>query len=183
MTLTRYDLTRSLQDNLTMAHVSESESEHKRFKRSEPNRMFLWNDFLTKGFLNHDSCWFLPIIYGFVDQSKISVFGHNILITLIARRSRYFAGARFLKRGVSEQGYVANDVETEQIVNSQDTTTFCFPVGKRFNGIKDSIVDNPSYTSFLQHRGSIPLFWGQDTASMAAKPVIQCITNLISEFC
>ncbi len=39
-----------------------------------------------------------------------------MVITLIARRSRYFAGTRFLKRGVNESGYVGNYVETEQIV-------------------------------------------------------------------
>ena len=137
-----YDLTKSLQHNMTTLEKS-------------PNNLYLWNDYLTKGFTSHGSCWFLPIIYGFVDQSKISVFGHNILITLIARRSRHFAGARFLKRGVSEQGFVANDVETEQIVNSEDTTTFSIPLGRTFG--ENNTVDNPSYSSFLQHRGSIPL--------------------------
>jgi hypothetical protein len=37
---------------------------------------------------------------------EISVFGRNILVTLIARRSRYFAGARFLKRGVNDKVHV-----------------------------------------------------------------------------
>lgn len=34
---------------------------------------------------------------------ELSVFGKVIYITLIARRSRHFAGARFLKRGINEQ--------------------------------------------------------------------------------
>ena len=33
---------------------------------------------------------------------EISVLGRNVVITLIARRSRHFAGARFLKRGVND---------------------------------------------------------------------------------
>ncbi|QHO57957.1 Phosphoinositide phosphatase [Arachis hypogaea] len=37
-------------------------------------------------------------------------------LTIIARRSRHYAGTRYLKRGVNEKGRVANDVETEQIV-------------------------------------------------------------------
>lgn len=37
-------------------------------------------------------------------------------MTLIARRSAHFAGTRYLKRGVNEGGYVANDVEVEQLV-------------------------------------------------------------------
>jgi len=32
---------------------------------------------------------------------------------LIARRSRYMAGPRYLKRGINEEGNVANFVETE----------------------------------------------------------------------
>lgn len=37
-------------------------------------------------------------------------------ITLIARRSRLYAGARLLRRGICEHGDVANEVEVEQIV-------------------------------------------------------------------
>jgi hypothetical protein len=31
---------------------------------------------------------------------------------------------------------------------------------------------NPSYTSFVQHRGSIPLYWSQDSSNMIPKPPI-----------
>lgn len=34
---------------------------------------------------------------------EISVFGRSVVVTLIARRSRHFAGARFLKRGVNDK--------------------------------------------------------------------------------
>ena len=36
-------------------------------------------------------------------------------ITLISRRSRHRAGTRYKRRGVDEEGYVANYVETEQV--------------------------------------------------------------------
>ncbi|KAG5462573.1 MAG: SacI homology domain-containing protein [Olpidium bornovanus] len=36
-----------------------------------------------------------------------------------------------------------------------------------------SYLINPRFTSFVQHRGSIPLFWSQDTANMAPKPPIE----------
>ncbi|OMJ17462.1 Polyphosphoinositide phosphatase [Smittium culicis] len=89
----------------------------------------------------------------------------NVYVILIARRSRVFAGVRFMKRGVNEKGYVANDVETEQIIHTMDTTSFDLPyLGKN---------SNPSYTSFVQHRGSIPLFWSQDTSAMNPKPPIE----------
>jgi hypothetical protein len=36
------------------------------------------------------------------------------------RRSRHFAGTRYLKRGVSDTGKVANDVEIEQVVEDEE---------------------------------------------------------------
>ena len=39
-----------------------------------------------------------------------------VQLTLIARRSRHAAGTRYLRRGVTAEGHVANEVETEQIV-------------------------------------------------------------------
>lgn len=39
----------------------------------------------------------------FIIITEISIFGRNIIVTLIARRSRHFAGARFLKRGVNDK--------------------------------------------------------------------------------
>lgn len=38
-------------------------------------------------------------------------------MTLLGRRSRLFAGTRYLKRGVNGDGNCANDVEVEQIVD------------------------------------------------------------------
>jgi len=36
-------------------------------------------------------------------MKEISIYGHIVNVTLIARRSRHFAGARFLKRGVNDE--------------------------------------------------------------------------------
>ncbi len=85
----------------------------------------------------------------------------------MARRSREFAGTRFLKRGVDsevfsclynqadQKGFVANAVETEQIVYTG-------------NGV--SMQGSAEFTSFVQFRGSIPLRWAQETGP---KPPIQ----------
>ncbi|KAL1920313.1 uncharacterized protein VTP21DRAFT_1459 [Calcarisporiella thermophila] len=161
-----YDITRTLQNNMTRpADIY--------------NEMFVWNHYLLEtGFRGlsgggdsnnphntRNSDWILPIIHGFVDQSKISIFGQSIFVTLIARRSRYFAGARYLKRGVNDQGYVANDVETEQIVSEVKSTSF--------HAFGDPHRLNPAYTSYVQYRGSIPLFWAQDTTNMSPKPPIE----------
>jgi hypothetical protein len=35
--------------------------------------------------------------------SELTVLGRVIYVTLIARRSRHYAGARYLKRGVNEE--------------------------------------------------------------------------------
>jgi hypothetical protein len=56
---------------------------------------------------------------------------------------------------VNEEGRVANDVETEQIVY-EDT------LGPR------------QISSVVQNRGSIPLFWSQETSKLNIKPDIIC---------
>ncbi|KAJ3063072.1 phosphatidylinositol-3,5-bisphosphate 5-phosphatase, partial [Podochytrium sp. JEL0797] len=172
-----YDITNSLQTNMTNGiHPIPAPTPRDGSIPSAPfeprpksyNDMFVWNYFLLQnGFetVDPENVWCLPIIFGFVDQAKIPVFGHDIYLTLIARRSRFFAGARFLKRGVNDEGYVANEVETEQIVHDAKTTLFEFPDCRH--------GDNPAFTSFLQHRGSIPLYWSQDTSQLTPKPPIE----------
>ena len=100
------------------------------------------------------------------------MYGRNVHITIIARRSRFFAGARFLKRGANDLGYVANDVETEQIAADMLVTSFNAPQLRQ--------LKNPNYTSYVQHRGSIPLYWTQDSSGVSPKPAIDL--NLIDPF-
>lgn len=57
---------------------------------------------------------------------QVQVFGRQLTMTLVARRSRHFAGTRYRKRGISAQGFVANEVETEQIVDAGGMK--CLPV-------------------------------------------------------
>lgn len=75
----------------------------------------------------------------------------DFLLTLISRRSIKRAGLRYLRRGVDDEGNVANAVETEQILS---TSTW---------DAKDKIF------SFMQIRGSIPLFFSQ--SPYAFKPI------------
>nr|XP_019708904.1 phosphoinositide phosphatase SAC2 [Elaeis guineensis] len=119
--------------------------------------MFVWNEFLTRGIRSHlkNTRWTVALVYGFFKQAKLSISGKNFRLTLIARRSRHYAGTRYLKRGVNEKGRVANDVETEQIV-FEDTA----------GGIPTDIC------SIVQNRGSIPLFWSQETSRLNLKPDI-----------
>ncbi|KAG6414276.1 hypothetical protein SASPL_126994 [Salvia splendens] len=80
--------------------------------------MFVWNEFLTRGIRNilQNTLWTVALVYGFFKQDTLSISGRDLKLTLIARRSRHYAGTRYLKRGVNERGRVANDVEAEQIL-------------------------------------------------------------------
>ncbi|KAL6067859.1 phosphatidylinositol-3,5-bisphosphate 5-phosphatase [Balamuthia mandrillaris] len=120
-----YDLTHTLQYNMAPArhcHASSMDGAPLQSNtHNEPldwNKRFVWNQFLLKELKQNttSSEWLLPVIHGYFYQSQFSVFGRTLALSLIARRSRYFAGTRFLKRGVTEEGKVANDVETEQIL-------------------------------------------------------------------
>ncbi|KAJ1668714.1 phosphatidylinositol-3,5-bisphosphate 5-phosphatase [Coemansia sp. RSA 1646] len=110
------------------------------------------------------SAWTVALIHGYVDQSRLSIFGRDVYTTLIARRSCIFAGVRYLKHGGNHAGYVTNNVETEQTVNMMEVISFNMPFRRPFS--------NPSYTVYVQHRGSIPLFWSQDTSGIAPKSPI-----------
>lgn len=77
------------------------------------------------------------------------------LLTLISRRSVKRAGLRYLRRGVDEEGDTANGIETEQILSDPDWA----PASK--------------IHSFVQIRGSIPVFFSQSPYSFKPVPQIQ----------
>lgn len=142
-----YHVMRSLQKNLC-----NNVADHVLYET-----MFVWNEFLTRGIRNHlqNTLWTVALVYGFFKQATLSVSGREFKLTLIARRSRHYAGTRYLKRGVNERGRVANDVETEQIV---------------FENVSEGCPMQIS--SVVQNRGSIPLFWSQETSRLNLKPDI-----------
>ncbi|KAK9734420.1 hypothetical protein RND81_04G138500 [Saponaria officinalis] len=119
--------------------------------------MFVWNAFLTRGVRSQlgNTLWTVALIHGFFKQIKLSNCGRTVNVTLIARRSRQFAGTRYLKRGINEKGRAANDVETEQIV---------------FEDVDGGCVSEIS--SIVQIRGSIPLLWSHETSRLSIKPGI-----------
>lgn len=93
------------------------------------------------------------------DQSHEKGISHNtkssFSITLISRRSVKRAGLRYLRRGVDDEGNVANSVETEQILSDNSWTA-----SKKIH-------------SFVQIRGSIPIFFSQTPYSFKPVPQIQ----------
>lgn len=161
-----YNITHTLQNNLIREKNNAFDANQRRRRSlSDYHEMFVWNNALLKPVLDNAFRWYMPVIHGFIDQAKIAVSGRSILVTIIARRSHYFAGARFLKRGVNDKGRVANEVETEQIVAVVDTTSF--------HDARAGLFNNSHYTSYVQHRGSIPLYWSQDVNNMSPKPPIE----------
>ncbi|KAG8527458.1 uncharacterized protein KY384_007610 [Bacidia gigantensis] len=169
-----YDITRTLQVNILRERLSLHKGQATTSSVSF-NSMFVWNHHLlapAEQALRNTYDWCVPLIHGFVDQATLSIYGRTVHVAIIARRSRFFAGARFLKRGANDLGYVANDVETEQIVSEMLTTSFHAPGPILFG--------NPHYTSYVQHRGSIPLYWTQDNSGVSPKPGIDL--NLVDPF-
>eukprot|EP00250_Pteridium_aquilinum_P012963 c21049_g1_i3 orf=459-2759(+) len=142
-----YSIMQSLQRNM-LAEEAE---------RMPYENMFVWNAFLTRSIRQTlNNCrWTVAIIHGSFEQVKMSIFGRVFTITLIARRSRHFAGTRYLKRGVNDKGRVANDVETEQIISKEE-----------------SGISRWEVSSVVQMRGSIPLFWSQEASRLSPKPDI-----------
>ena len=116
---------------------------------------------MTSAFLRelpHASYWLIPLVHGFFQQQLLRCGNADLLVTLLARRSRHFAGPRYIRRGISAVGHVANEVESEQLVESLDNRSAWFSTGA-------------SFSSVVMLRGSIPLFWSQENV-LSMKPSI-----------
>jgi hypothetical protein len=93
------------------------------------------------------------LLFTVCPQKRFSLLGKTIDLIMIARRSRHYAGTRYLKRGINVHGKAANDCEIEQVVQRDD--------GYRSH-----------FCSYLQMRGSIPTYWYQETSVTMPKPPI-----------
>lgn len=99
------------------------------------------------------------------DSVELRQSEKSYLLTLISRRSTKRAGLRYLRRGIDQDGFTANMVETEQILSP-------------------SAWDSSSRMhSFLQIRGSIPLFFTQSPYSFKPVPMIQHSNETNYEAC
>lgn len=78
------------------------------------------------------------MIQGHIEKSSHVFNDTELEILLVSRRRHARGGARFFCRGIDDDGNVGNFVESEMIV-----------------------VCNNIVHSFVQIRGSIPLFWKQ----------------------
>ncbi|XP_067156421.1 phosphatidylinositide phosphatase SAC2 [Apteryx mantelli] len=154
-----YDLTNSVQ------RQSACEKTNLPLWRKVDDRFF-WNKHMIEDLISTDNAevdfWIIPIIQGFVQIEELVVnysessddeksspetpqestcvddIHPTFLVALISRRSRHRAGMRYKRRGVDKNGNVANYVETEQLIHVHNHTL-----------------------SFIQTRGSVPVFWSQ----------------------
>ncbi|KAI9563359.1 hypothetical protein GHT06_010820 [Daphnia sinensis] len=130
-----FDLTHSLQRLHKMTPESSQIPLHER-----ADKRFVWNHHLIRDFVGQPQMakFVLPVMLGFVQTHHCTLNRKKFQYTIISRRCCYRAGTRYFMRGVDQEGQVANYVETEQIVEYQGDKC-----------------------SFIQTRGSIPIFWSQ----------------------
>ena len=166
-----YNMTKTLQRNFIENFKSELSSSYDKYFYKDnmttndldlekiTNHYFLWNYYHLSEFFNcvKNEIWFVYFIYGYFEQIESIIYGLRFLVSVIARRNRFYAGTRYLKRGINNDGQVANDVETEQILEEVSTTC----------------SERPSITSYVHIRGSVPIYWHQDQTSILPKPDIK----------
>ncbi|KAG0259832.1 hypothetical protein BG011_002353, partial [Mortierella polycephala] len=118
------------------------------------DRRFWWNEHLLKEFVDiKANGYILPVMQGYVEIEPCVIEEQNFEFTLISRRSRERSGLRYQRRGIDEEGNAANFVETEQLLRI----------------VRD---DSSHQVSFVQTRGSIPLFWSQSPYRLKPVPVM-----------
>ncbi|CCH60359.1 hypothetical protein TBLA_0C05610 [Henningerozyma blattae CBS 6284] len=145
-----FDLTSTLQNRGYSDHTLSSDN----FEEE-----YMWNSFLMQEVVTYrnrldendrqilDEEGFLTtIIRGFAETFVTYVRQLKIAVTIISKQSWKRAGTRFNARGVDDDSNVANFVETEFIMFSSQ---YCY--------------------AFTQIRGSIPVFWEQDTSLLNPK--------------
>lgn len=103
-------------------------------------------------------------------------------IALISRRSRYRAGTRYFTRGIDTAGHVANFNETEQIllIDASGSEEESSRMG--YGGFSE--VQGTTKLSFVQTRGSVPVYWAEIN-NLRYKPdlVIMDREDTVSPFC
>lgn len=141
-----YDLTHSLQQ---LNNTNPDFFDMSLYQRA--NKNFVWNNFLIKTMDGRQEFpyYMLPLMHGVLTMNSVRVNDKTIDFALISRRSALNAGTRFNVRGSDDEGNPANFVETEQILIFMDFRC-----------------------SYVQIRGSIPLFWSQKT-NLKYKPAIK----------
>ncbi|XP_053296972.1 synaptojanin-1 isoform X1 [Pleuronectes platessa] len=113
----------------------------RRIQEDSTDNRFFWNQSLHLHLKHYGvNCedWLLRLMCGGVEIRTIYAGHKQAKACIFSRLSSERAGTRFNVRGTNDDGQVANFVETEQVIFLDDRVS-----------------------SFIQIRGSIPLFWEQ----------------------
>ncbi|KAM8976341.1 synaptojanin-1 [Pelodytes ibericus] len=114
---------------------------HRSTQDQRTDNRFFWNQSLHLHLKHYGvNCddWLLRLMCGGVEIRTIYAAHKQAKACIVSRLSCERAGTRFNVRGTNDNGQVANFVETEQVIYLDDCVS-----------------------SFIQIRGSVPLFWEQ----------------------
>ncbi|XP_073440635.1 synaptojanin-1-like isoform X3 [Dendrobates tinctorius] len=114
---------------------------HRSTQEQRTDNRFFWNQSLHLHLKHYGvNCddWLLRLMCGGVEIRTIYAAHKQAKACIVSRLSCERAGTRFNVRGTNDNGQVANFVETEQVIYLDDCVS-----------------------SFIQIRGSVPLFWEQ----------------------
>lgn len=126
-------------------------SAQRRRRTHETDNRFFWNRMLFTHLLRYGvdtPFWLLKTMCGSIEIRTVYAGSKQARAAIISRLSCERAGTRFNVRGTNDEGHVANFVETEQVI----------------------YVDS-DVTSYLQTRGSVPLFWEQPGVQVGSHKV------------
>ncbi|XP_055533373.1 synaptojanin-1 [Wyeomyia smithii] len=126
-------------------------SAQRRRRTTDTDNRFFWNRMLFIHMLRFGvECdfWLLKAMCGSVEIRTVYAGSKQARAAIISRLSCERAGTRFNVRGTNDEGCVANFVETEQCI----------------------YLDN-EVSSYIQTRGSVPLFWEQPGVQVGSHKV------------
>ncbi|BEI82641.1 hypothetical protein CcaverHIS002_0305090 [Cutaneotrichosporon cavernicola] len=162
-----WDLTNTLQRQKVLEDAGKGPNREPLWKRADDR--FFWNRFLQDRFINLTengtdlSRFILPAMFGLLELRSAVINNRDFLFCLVARRSRHRVGTRYFTRGIDHDGNVANFNETEQIVLYD-------PIDD--NKTMRGRVDGRERQSFVQIRGSVPVYWAEIN-NLRYKPDLQ----------
>lgn len=154
-------MSHNLQDNMCFSLEQNSAIKNKYESPQFP--VFRWNDFLSNNFRNASQNtikrdkWVIKMIHGYYEEMIIEMYSNILSVHIISRRMIQNSGTRYNRRGLNPDGFVANFVETEQIVAN----------------LTISSKIKPLITSYIQVRGSVPAYWYQEADFLTPKPEIK----------
>lgn len=160
-----YNLTRTLQYTVNKVVSNEEEKNESGLEKKGSSSLF-WDQYETRFLFNralftewdnnaNEHLWqfLVPVVYGYVFIHSVNFDNKKAEYTLLSKKDCSRLGRRFVSRGLDSDGNASNFVETEHIIVYYEQETY-------------------KVASYVQTRGSIPLFWTQ-TPTLKYEPVLK----------